>query len=80
MRRNGYVGLDGDDGRVSATVTPILDGDAVMVVDPWTAGGPEEDRLGSGQAALEASRRPLLEFADVIAPGHGAPFRPGKRA
>jgi hypothetical protein len=51
-----------------------------MVVDPWTAGGPEEDRLGSGQAALEASRRPLLEFADVMAPGHGAPFRPGKRA
>ena len=47
---NGYVGLDGDDERVSGTVTLILDGDA------------------------------LLEFADVIVPGRGAPFRPGTRA
>jgi glyoxylase-like metal-dependent hydrolase (beta-lactamase superfamily II) len=30
----GYVGLDGDDGRVSGTVTLIIDGDAVIVVDP----------------------------------------------
>jgi hypothetical protein len=30
----GYVGRDGDDGRVAGTVTLILDGDAVIVVDP----------------------------------------------
>jgi glyoxylase-like metal-dependent hydrolase (beta-lactamase superfamily II) len=30
----GYVGLDGDDARVSGTVTLITDGDAVIVVDP----------------------------------------------
>ena len=30
----GYVGLDGDEGRVAGTVTLIIDGDAVIVVDP----------------------------------------------
>jgi glyoxylase-like metal-dependent hydrolase (beta-lactamase superfamily II) len=30
----GYVGLEGDDGRVSGTVTLIIDGPAVIVVDP----------------------------------------------
>jgi hypothetical protein len=42
--------------------------------------GPEEDPLGADQAALAASRQLLLEFADVMIPGHGAPFRPGKSA
>jgi glyoxylase-like metal-dependent hydrolase (beta-lactamase superfamily II) len=31
---DGYVGRNGDDERVSGTVTLILDGDAVIVVDP----------------------------------------------
>jgi len=30
----GYVGLNGDEGRVAGTVTLIIDGDAVIVVDP----------------------------------------------
>ena len=30
----GYVGRDGDNERVAGTVTLILDGDAVIVVDP----------------------------------------------
>ncbi len=30
----GYVGRDGDDERVAGTVTLIVDGDAVIVVDP----------------------------------------------
>ena len=30
----GYVGRDGDDERVGGTVTLIVDGDAVIVVDP----------------------------------------------
>jgi glyoxylase-like metal-dependent hydrolase (beta-lactamase superfamily II) len=30
----GYVGLDGDDERVAGTVTLIIDGDAVIIVDP----------------------------------------------
>jgi glyoxylase-like metal-dependent hydrolase (beta-lactamase superfamily II) len=31
---DGYVGHDGDDERVAGTVTLIIDGDAVIVVDP----------------------------------------------
>jgi len=31
---DGYVGRAGDDGRVAGTVTLIIDGDAVIVVDP----------------------------------------------
>lgn len=34
MLHNGYVGLDGDDERVSGTVTLIIDSGAVIVVDP----------------------------------------------
>lgn len=30
----GYVGLDGDDSRVAGTVTLIVDGNTVVVVDP----------------------------------------------
>jgi hypothetical protein len=37
----GYVGLDGDDERVSGTVTLIIDGDAVIVVDPGMVAGRE---------------------------------------
>ena len=42
----------------------------------WASAGPAEDPLGSDAEALHASRRRLLEFATVIVPGHGAPFRP----
>ena len=34
MPHEGYVGRDGDDERVAGTVTLIMDGDAVIVVDP----------------------------------------------
>ncbi len=34
LLHEGYVGRDGDDERVAGTVTLILDGDAVIVVDP----------------------------------------------
>ena len=175
----GYVGRDGDDERVAGTVTLIMDGDALIVVDPgmvasrealltalaehgpaagdvtdvvfshhhpdhtvnaalfpaarihdhwamyvgdrwvdrdahglelapsvrllrtpghtaedistvastasdlvvcthawWAAFGPPEDPLGADAGQLHASRAALLEFATLIVPGHGAPFRP----
>ncbi|HEX7160840.1 MAG TPA: MBL fold metallo-hydrolase [Trebonia sp.] len=61
----GYVGLEGDGERVSGTVTLILDGDAVIVVDP----GMVADR-GALLAAL-ATRGPRPEdVTDVVFSHH----------
>jgi glyoxylase-like metal-dependent hydrolase (beta-lactamase superfamily II) len=51
----GYVGRDGDDERVAGTVTLILDGDAVIVVDP----------------GMVASREALLSALAARGPGPG---------
>jgi glyoxylase-like metal-dependent hydrolase (beta-lactamase superfamily II) len=51
----GYVGLDGDEERVAGTVTLIVDGDAVIVVDP----------------GMVASRDALLAALAVHGPGPG---------
>jgi glyoxylase-like metal-dependent hydrolase (beta-lactamase superfamily II) len=37
---------------------------------------PVEDPLADDQAQLSASRARILEIADMVIPGHGAPFRP----
>lgn len=42
----------------------------------WGPDGPEQDPLGTDQAALEVSRRRILAVATVIIPGHGPAFRP----
>ncbi len=52
---DGYVGLDGDEGRVAGTVTLIIDGDAVIVVDP----------------GMVASREALLAALAEHGPGPG---------
>jgi glyoxylase-like metal-dependent hydrolase (beta-lactamase superfamily II) len=36
---------------------------------------PERDPLASDQAAIERGRERVLAVADVVVPGHGAPFR-----
>ena len=61
----GYVGLDGDDERVSGTVTLILDGDAVIVVDP----GMVADR-GALLAALAAHGPAPADVTDVVFSHH----------
>jgi glyoxylase-like metal-dependent hydrolase (beta-lactamase superfamily II) len=61
----GYVGLDGDDGRVSGTVTLILDGEAVIVVDP----GMVADR-GALLAALAAHGPGAADVTDVVFSHH----------
>jgi glyoxylase-like metal-dependent hydrolase (beta-lactamase superfamily II) len=85
----GYVGLEGDDQRVSGTVTLIIDGDGVIVVDPGmvadrgallaalAAHGPRPEDV-TDAAALRASRDLLLSLGAVIIPGHGAPSGPGE--
>jgi glyoxylase-like metal-dependent hydrolase (beta-lactamase superfamily II) len=61
----GYVGLDGDAGRVSGTVTLIIDGDAVIVVDP----GMVADR-GALLAALAAHGPGPEDVTDVVFSHH----------
>jgi glyoxylase-like metal-dependent hydrolase (beta-lactamase superfamily II) len=53
--QNGYVGLDGDDERVAGTVSLIIDGDAVIIVDP----------------GMVASRAALLSALASHGPGPG---------
>jgi glyoxylase-like metal-dependent hydrolase (beta-lactamase superfamily II) len=61
----GYVGLDGDDERVSGTVTLIIDGDAVIVVDP----GMVADR-GALLAALAGQGPAPADVTDVVFSHH----------
>ena len=61
----GYVGLEGDDERVSGTVTLILDGEAVIVVDP----GMVADR-GALLAALAAHGPRQEDVTDVVFSHH----------
>jgi len=61
----GYVGLDGDGERVSGTVTLIVDGDAVIVVDP----GMVADR-GALLAALAAHGPRPEDVTDVVFSHH----------
>jgi glyoxylase-like metal-dependent hydrolase (beta-lactamase superfamily II) len=42
----------------------------------WHADGPAEDPYAPEPAVLHASRERVLGVADLIVPGHGAPFRP----
>ena len=60
-----------------ATVASTPDGTYVCTHAWWDATGPDTDPLATDQTALAASRERLLSLADVIIPGHGAPFRPG---
>jgi len=61
----GYVGLGGDDERVSGTVTLIIDGDVVIVVDP----GMVADR-GVLLAALTAHGPRPEDVTDVVFSHH----------
>ncbi len=61
----GYVGLEGDDERVSGTVTLIVDGPAVIVVDP----GMVADRAAL-LAALTARGPQPEDVTDVVFSHH----------
>ncbi|MEU6996566.1 MBL fold metallo-hydrolase [Streptomyces sp. NPDC046465] len=43
----------------------------------WHAEGPAEDPVAPDRAVLSASRLRVLAAADLIVPGHGAPFTAG---
>jgi glyoxylase-like metal-dependent hydrolase (beta-lactamase superfamily II) len=43
----------------------------------WRPDGPADDPVAPDRERLRASRDRVLAVADVIVPGHGAPFAPG---
>ena len=62
---DGYVGRDGDDERVAGTVTLILDGDAVIVVDPGMVASRE-----ALLTALAAHGPQAADVTDVVFSHH----------
>ena len=42
----------------------------------WTGEGPAEDPYATDRELLRAQRERVLALADLVVPGHGAPFRP----
>jgi glyoxylase-like metal-dependent hydrolase (beta-lactamase superfamily II) len=59
-----------------STMVRTDDGVVVFTHLWWHADGPAEDPYAPDAAVLHASRGRVLELADLIVPGHGAPFRP----
>ena len=69
-------------GHTNEDLTVLVETDAGMVActHAWwhEDRSPEIDPLADDQAALEASRRRILDVADTVVPGHGAPFPTGR--
>ena len=59
-----------------STVVGTPDGVVVLTHLWWTDAIPEEDPYAPDPEVLHASRERVLGFADLIVPGHGAPFSP----
>lgn len=62
-----------------STVVRTANGTVVLTHLWWSDAGPAEDPYAPDPAVLHASRRRVLEMADLIVPGHGAPFVPSDR-
>ncbi len=73
LRTPGHTGED------IATIVGTADGIFALTHAWWTSDGPADDPLAEDPDALHASRARILGIADVIVPGHGAPFRPDAR-
>jgi glyoxylase-like metal-dependent hydrolase (beta-lactamase superfamily II) len=59
-----------------STVARTAEGTVVLTHLWWTDAGPAEDPYAPDPAVHHASRKRVLEMADLIVPGHGAPFAP----
>jgi glyoxylase-like metal-dependent hydrolase (beta-lactamase superfamily II) len=63
----------------ASLVVETDDGVAVLTHAWWFSDRtPVVDPLAADQAALESSRERILDVADLVVPGHGAPFRTGR--
>jgi glyoxylase-like metal-dependent hydrolase (beta-lactamase superfamily II) len=74
----GLIRVPGHTAEDIATVVGTPEGVIVFTHLWWTATIPTEDPYAEDHAVLHASRARVLEFADVIVPGHGAPFSPSE--
>jgi glyoxylase-like metal-dependent hydrolase (beta-lactamase superfamily II) len=69
----------GHTGQDASLLVEAEDATYAMTHAWWRADRtPEIDPLASDQASLETSRARLLAAADIVIPGHGAPFRTGR--
>jgi len=67
-------------GHTPQDVTTLVgteDGIVALTHAWWSADGPAEDPFAPDAAVLARARRRILAVADLVIPGHGAPFRPG---
>ena len=62
---------------VNALVNPNSTG---VSNSPAATPVPATTGVSADQASLEVSRARVLAGADIVIPGHGAPFRTGRRA
>jgi glyoxylase-like metal-dependent hydrolase (beta-lactamase superfamily II) len=72
----GLIRVPGHTAEDIATVVGTPEGVVVFTHLWWTATVPEDDPYAEDLVALHASRARVLAFADLIVPGHGAPFAP----
>ena len=73
----GLIQVPGHTREDVATVIGTPEGILVCTHLWWTETEPVEDPYSTDPDTLHASRARVLELADIIVPGHGAPFRPG---
>ena len=65
-------------GHTPQDITTIVESDESVVALThlwWDADGPARDPYATDMKGLLAGRERVLEIADTIVPGHGAPFR-----
>jgi glyoxylase-like metal-dependent hydrolase (beta-lactamase superfamily II) len=62
-----------------ATVVATGTGVAVCTHAWWNESGPADDPYAPDRDALRSARERVLAVADVVVPGHGAPFVPDGR-
>lgn len=74
----GLIRVPGHTAEDIATVVGTQDGVVALTHLWWAATVPVEDPYAEDPAALHASRARVLGFADLIVPGHGAPFAPSE--
>ena len=79
-----HVRLRATPGHSAQDVTWLVetDGGVMACTHAWglAASAPEDDDYATDQRALAASREEILRIADVVIPGHDAPFRTGRDA